>query len=132
MAKDLMVSLEDKPGEGARLGEALGSAGVNIEGMTAMAYQGRGIVHLLVEDAAAARSAIEDAGITVEAETDVIVSPPMSDADVDSPGRFGEMARTLADAEINITLGYMASKNRVVLATSDNPRAMEILQQAMM
>lgn len=132
MAKDLMVTLEDKPGEGARLGEALGSAGVNIEGMTAMAYQGRGIVHLLVEDPAAARTAIEGSGITVEAETDVIVSPPMSDTDVDAPGRFGEMARALAGAGINITLGYIASRNRVVLATSDNPRAMEILQQAMM
>jgi hypothetical protein len=132
MAKDLMVSLQDKPGEGARLGEALGNAGVNIEGMTAMVLEGRGIVHLLVEDAGAARAAIEGAGIEVEGETEVIVGPPMADTDVDTPGQFGKMARVLADAGINVTLGYMATKNRVVLATSDNARAMEILQQAMM
>ncbi len=132
MAMDLMVRLEDRPGEGAKLGEALGGAGVNIEGITAMVHEGRGIVHLLVEDAAAARSAIEGAGIQVGAETDVIVSPAMSDTDIDTPGRFGEMARALADAGINITLGYMASKNRVVLATSDNARAMEVLQKSMM
>ena len=132
MAKDLTVSLEDKPGEGASLGEALGNAGVNIEGMTAMVLEGRGIVHLLVEDAGAARAAIEGAGIKVEGETEVIVGPPMADTDVDTPGQFGKMARVLADAGINITLGYIATKNRVVLATSDNARAMEILQQAMM
>lgn len=131
MATDLTISLEDRPGEGARLGETLGGAGVNIGGMTAMVHEGRGIVHLLVEDAAGARAALEGAGIKVEGETDVIVSPPLSDADVDTPGRFGTMARALADAGINITLGYMASKNRVVLGTSDNARAMEVLQALM-
>jgi hypothetical protein len=132
MTKDLMVSLEDRPGEGARLGEALGNADVNIEGMTAIVLEGRGVVHLLVEDAGAARAAIEGAGIKVEGETEVIVGPPMPDTDVDTPGQFGKMARVLADEGINITLGYMATKNRVVLATSDNARAMEILQRAMM
>jgi hypothetical protein len=132
MARDLTVSLEDKPGEGARLGEALGNAGVNIEGMTAMVHEGRGIVHLLVEDAGAARSAIEGAGIKVEGETDVIVGPTLPDTVVDTPGQFGKIARALADAGINITLGYMATKSRSVLATSDNARAMEILQRAMM
>ncbi len=132
MAKDLTVSLEDKPGEGARLGEALGNAGMNIEGMTAIVFEGRGIVHLLVQDAGAARAAIEGAGIKVEGETDVIVGPPLPDTDVDTPGQFGKMARVLADAGINVTLGYMATKSRIVLGTSDNARAMEILQQAMM
>jgi hypothetical protein len=132
MAKDLTISLEDKPGEGARLGEALGNAGINIEGLAAMVHEGRGFVHVLVEDAGAARAAIEGAGITVDAETDVIVGPPMPEADVDTPGQAGKMMRVLADAGINVTLGYMATKNRVVLATSDNGRAMELLQQAMM
>jgi hypothetical protein len=89
-------------------------------------------VHLLVEDAGAARSAIEGAGIKVEGETDVIVGPTLPDTLVDTPGQFGKIARALADAGINITLGYMATKSRSVLATSDNTRAMEILQRAMM
>ena len=58
MPKDLSVSLEDRPGELARLGEALGNAGVNIEGICAMTSEGRGIIHILVEDAAAARAAL--------------------------------------------------------------------------
>jgi hypothetical protein len=132
MSKDLTVSLEDKPGEGARLGEALGNAGVNIEGLCAMVYEGRAIAHVLVEDVASARSALEGAGIKVEGETDVIVSPPIPESQADTPGMFGRVSRLLADNGINVTLGYMATKTRIVLATSDNSRAMELLQQSMM
>ena len=131
MAKDLLVTLEDQPGEGARLGEALGNAGVNIEGLCAIMEGGTGAVHVLVEDVTGAKTALEGAGITVEAETDVIVSPALPDPDVDTPGTFGAMARALADAGINITLAYMAARNRVVLATSDNQRATQLMQSMM-
>ena len=128
MAKDLLLTLEDTPGEGARLGEALGNAGVNIEGLCAVARDGRSIVHILVEDVPAARAALDGAGIRIESETDVVVSSPISDGDMDTPGRFGTLTRALADAGINIALVYMASGNRVVLATSDNARAQQVLQ----
>jgi hypothetical protein len=131
MAKDLLVTLTDQPGEGARLGEALGNAGVNIEGLCAIMVDGTATVHVLVDDVAGATAALEGAGITVEAETDVIVSPALPDPDLDTPGRFGAMARALADAGINITLVYVASRNRVVLATSDNQRATQLLQSMM-
>lgn len=77
MAKDLKVTLTDQPGEGARLGEALGKAGVNIEGLCAIMEGGTAHVHVLVEDVAGARAALEGAGIGVEAETDVLVSPAL-------------------------------------------------------
>jgi hypothetical protein len=131
MAKDLLLTLEDTPGEGARVGEALGNAGVNIEGLCAVVRDGRSIVHVLVEDVPAARAALDGAGIRVEGETDVIVSSPISDSDMDTPGRFGTLSRALADAGINIALVYMASGNRIVLATSDNARAQELLQSTM-
>jgi ACT domain-containing protein len=52
MATDLLVVLEDRPGEMARVGETLGGAGVNIAGFCATTEGGRGAVHLLVEDGA--------------------------------------------------------------------------------
>lgn len=131
MAKDLLIILEDTPGEGARLGEALGNAGVNIEGLCATMDSGKGTVHVLVEDVAGATAALESVGITIEAVTDVIVSPAMPEPDVDTPGIFGGMARALAGAGINITLVYVAARNRVVLATSDNQRATKLLQSMM-
>jgi hypothetical protein len=125
MAKDLQLSLEDRPGEGARLGEALGSASINIEGLCAITHEGRATVHILVEDAAAARSTLEAAGIKVEGETDVIVTDFASRED--KPGEMGRTARALADAGINVSLVYLATRSRGVLATSDNAKARELL-----
>ena len=131
MAKDLKVTLTDQPGEGARLGEALGNAGVNIEGLCAIMDGGTANVHVLVDDVAGAIAALESAGIAVEAVTDVIVSPALPDPDVDTPGILGGMTRALADSGINISLAYVASRNRVVLATDDNQRATQLLQSMM-
>jgi hypothetical protein len=115
MAKDLTVILEDKPGQLAALGEATGSAGVNIEGMCATTGEGRGVIHVLVEDAAAAREALEAAGMRVADEREVLV------VDVaDRPGTLGEVARNLAEASVNIELAYTTFGGvRVVIATED-------------
>jgi hypothetical protein len=67
MAKDLTVYLEDRPGTLATLGETLGNAGINIDGMCGFASEGRGIFHVLVDDGAAARiRKIADAGVNVD------------------------------------------------------------------
>lgn len=131
MAKDLLVTLEDQPGEGARLGEALGRAGVNIEGLCAIMEGGRGAVHILIDDVEGAKAALASVSIRVDAETDVIVSPALPEPELDTPGVFGGMARALAEAGINISLVYVASRNRIVLATSDNQKATQLLQTMM-
>src|SRR4029450_8042605 len=74
--KDVTVTLEDRPGTLADLGEALGKAGINIEGLTAVSSEGRAIVHVLVEDAAAARTALEGARINVESAAPPPLPPP--------------------------------------------------------
>ena len=124
--KDLTVSLEDRPGTLADLGEALGKAGINIEGMCVVSFEGRAIAHLLVEDAAAARTALEGGGIKVEGETEPLVSEFPADQ-VDRPGAVGQMARAMADAGVNIQVVYLATKNRAVAVTSDNAKARQAL-----
>jgi hypothetical protein len=126
MAKDLLVTLEDRPGTLADIGEALGDAGVNIEGLCAITHEGRGIIHVLVEDVAGARRALEGAGIKVEGETDVIVGD--IPGDVDTPGLLGTMARKVANAGVNVSLVYLATRNRSVVATSDNAKAQRALE----
>jgi hypothetical protein len=117
MPKDLTVVLQDRPGELARLGEAAGSAGVNILGMCAFTGEGRGIIHVLVDDpkANAARTALEDAGMGVADEREVLV------VDIeDRPGTLGELARTLAEANVNIELAYTTFGGiKLVVATDD-------------
>jgi hypothetical protein len=104
MSVDLTVILQNRPGELARLGETLSGAEINIEGLCAAASEGEGEVHVLVEDAAAARRALEGASIPVSGERDVLmVEFP------DRPGALGKAARTLADAGVNIDFAYYAS-----------------------
>ena len=117
MAKDLLVTMEDKPGELATMGEALGKAGINIEGICAMGYEGRGIAHVLVEDAAAARSALESAGAKVEGESDVIIVDITGD--MDTPGSMGRQARKMSDAGVNLKFVYLATQGRVVIGADD-------------
>jgi hypothetical protein len=117
MPKDLTVVLQDRPGELARLGEATGSAGVNIQGMCAFTGEGRGIIHVLVDDpkASAARRALEDAGMGVADEREVLVVDME-----DRPGTLGELARTLGEANVNIELVYTTFGGvKLVIATDD-------------
>jgi hypothetical protein len=111
--KDLTVSLEDRPGTLADLGEALGKAGVNIEGLCVVTSEGRAIGHVLIEDATAARMALEGAGVKVEGEAEPLIWETPPDA-VDRPGAMGESARIVANAGVNIHLLYLATKNRAV------------------
>ena len=124
--KDLTVSLEDRPGTLADLGEALGKAGINIEGLCVVTSEGRAIGHVLIEDVTAARTALEGAGIKVEGEAEPLIWETPPDA-VDRPGAMGESARIVANAGVNIQLLYLATKNRAVLITSDNEKAAQAL-----
>jgi hypothetical protein len=122
MATDLAVSVPDSPGGLADVGEALGNAGVNIEGMCGVGMGDRGVIHVLVEDAAAARAALEGAGLSVERESEALVSELPADQ-VDTPGVVGQMARAVANAGVNFQAVYLATKNRAVAVTDDNDKA---------
>jgi len=119
MAIDVTVYLDDAPGELARLGEVLGEAGVNIEGLCAVTSGGgQAEVHVLVQDMSAAFSALAHAKIQVASEQEVVV------VDVeDNPGVLGEVTRRLGDAGVNVTLAYLATRTRLVLAADDLARA---------
>jgi hypothetical protein len=99
--KDLTITLADRPGMLAELGEATGGAGINLQGMCAITGAGRAEVHLLVGDAAAAREALGSAGIEVAGERDALVVEVE-----DRPGTLGDVARGIADAGVNIGLAY--------------------------
>ena len=113
MAHDLTVTLEDRPGALADMGDALGRAGVNINGISSKA--GSGEVHILIDDADAARDALASAGIQVGADAEVVKV-----AFEDRPGELGEIGRRVADAGANIEVVYISCDGQLVLATSDN------------
>jgi hypothetical protein len=121
---DLTVILEDRPGELARLGAATGQAGINIEGMCALTGEGKGFIHILVEDGPAARETLEGAGMGVADEREVLV------VDVENrPGTLGEVAQRLAEASVNIELVYTTFGGvRLVIATDDLDSARAALE----
>jgi hypothetical protein len=122
MATDLAVAVEDTPGELARLGEATGRAGLNIDGVCCFQCGGRFVVHMLVDDGAATRRAIESAGYTALEEREVAVVGLE-----DRPGALGETARRIADAGVNIELAYLATNNRLVVGAADLDKVRALL-----
>jgi hypothetical protein len=126
MATDLTVVLDDRAGQLAHMAEALGDAGVNIEGFCATTSDGLGIVHVLVDNAMVAQNALILADIKVEGEADAVVIDLTDEAD--HPGALGRIAGKIASAGVNISIAYLATRNRGVLVTSDNERAGEALQ----
>jgi len=122
MAKDLTVVLPDRPGTLAEMGEVLGEAGINIDGVCAVTSQGEGLIHILVADAAAARQALEAKGIQVTAEREVLVREVE-----DRPGTLGQMARKLADAGVNIELAYLAAGTKLVIGVDDLEKAKTVV-----
>ncbi len=118
MASNLTVTMPDRPGLLAQLGEALGQAGVNIRGGCAVTTDGQGWAHILVDDAAAATAAIEGAGMSVSSEREVLT------VDVqDHPGELGGISRKLADAGVNIELFYLTTGMELVFVVDDTEKA---------
>ena len=118
MAKDLTVILEDRPGTLADIGEALGKAGINIDGCCGFPSEGKGVIHILVEDVGAARRELQQAGLEVRGEREVLVLEAE-----DRPGVFGEVTRRIARAGVNIDLIYIAANTRLVIGADDLDRA---------
>ncbi|MEA2312538.1 MAG: hypothetical protein QOE28_2506 [Solirubrobacteraceae bacterium] len=117
MATDLTVILHDAPGELARLGEVAGSAGVHILGLAAFTGDGHGVVHVLIGEGDESRTvdALKASHMKVADQREVLVI----DVD-DRPGSLAELARELAEANVNVELAYPTfGGTQLVVATDD-------------
>ncbi len=126
MPTDLTVILEHRPGELARLAEITGEANVSIHGLAAFTGEGRGVVHVLLDDQAVARcrAALERAGLGIADAREVLVVELE-----DRPAALGELTRQLADANVNVDLAYTTSGGvKIVIATDDMESARRALR----
>lgn len=111
VATDLAVTLpEDRPGMLAKAVNAVGTAGINIEGYAEM----EGVVHVLTTDLGATRGALEAAGFKVVRERQVVLVQVE-----DQPGSAAGIFRRIADAKVNIRFSYLATRNRLVIGADD-------------
>jgi hypothetical protein len=112
---DLTIALDNRPGALAEMGDALGRAGVSIEGGGAFVVGGQGVAHFLFHDGAVARNALEAAGITVLAEREVLVQR-LNQA---QPGQLGKITRRMAEAGVNIEVLYSDHDHQLILVVDD-------------
>ena len=122
--RDLSFGLENRPGALAAAGEALGAAGVSLEGGGAFTVGGRGIAHFLIAEAAlpAARSGLAAAGVEVIEDREVLIQRLHQD----HPGQLGAICRRMAEAGVNIETLYSDHQNHLILVVDDLERGKRV------
>lgn len=120
--RDLTIELENRPGALAEMGEALGRAGVSVEGGGVFVHNGTGVAHFLFADGIAARRALEAAGIRVAADREVLVQRLKQD----EPGQLGKISRRMAEAGVNIEVMYSDHDHQLILVVDDPAKGRKV------
>ena len=116
--KDLEIRLRNIPGALAEMGEALAAAGVSVEGGGAWIVGDNGSAHFLFEDIVAARKTLEEKGIEVIAENEILVQRLKQD----EPGQLSKIARMMEQAGVNIKVIYSDHNNQLILLVDDHEK----------
>jgi hypothetical protein len=116
---DLAVTLkDDRPGTLAKAIGAVSAAGINIDGYAELG----GVVHLLSEDLARTHDCLVKAGFLIVQEQEVVVVSVE-----DEPGAAARVFQRIAERHINIRYSYLATGNRLVIATDDRKAVVNAL-----
>jgi len=126
-ATQLAVFLANRPGALARVFEALGNAGVNIQALATSDTVDHTVVRMVVSDPTKALMLLGEAGV-LALETDVLMIETAS-----QPGVLAKIAESLAEAEVNIEYAYLAAgrgseRGLIILRPSDVEKARGVLQ----
>lgn len=125
MATDFALCLPTRPGTLLRVAEALGHAGINIDGACGLASDDGAVVHVVVSDAELARRTLLNAGVEICGEQPVSVL-----AVENRPGGAAALLRHVADAGVSLTLLYTTLDGRLVLGSDEPARLHDALAAA--
>ena len=104
--KEFKVFVADKPGELARVTEALASAAVNIRAITSESKHESTYLRVVTSDVQTTEKALSNSGLKYE------LSDILNLELIDRPGELAKVARRLARAGINVHSIYiLGSKN---------------------
>ncbi|MDQ4125284.1 MAG: ACT domain-containing protein [Actinomycetota bacterium] len=123
MLEEIMIAVtDDRPGILAEIGELLGRAGVNIETLAATNIDGKGVIHLVVDDGEDAGEVLAANGFEVAGSREVLTTTLE-----DRPGELGRYCRRLAEAGVAISSAYVAKRaggeSELILAVDDREAA---------
>ena len=127
-ATQLAVFLANRPGALARVCEALGNAGINIQALATSDTVDHTVVRMVVSDPTKALMLLGEAGV-LALETEVLTIETTSE-----PGVLAKITESLAEADINIEYTYLAGgrgsqKGLIILRPSDVEKATRVLQE---
>jgi hypothetical protein len=124
--KQFDVYIQDRPGEIARVAEALARNAVNIRGIATDMGGGRPMVHIITDDANSARSALRAAQLEFEEREVIVVSM------ADRPGELAKLTKKLARAGVNISslfmLGPLTPMEEVAMTVDRMDEAKRLLE----
>ena len=112
---DLEIGFDGRADGLAVMGEALGGAGISVEGGGMFTVDGRAVAHFLVEDGQAAQRALAAAGLRVAAVREVLIRR----LDQAVPGQLGAITRAIVAAGPHVHTLYSDHDHRLILVTSD-------------
>ncbi len=122
MATDFALCLPTRPGTLLRVAEALGRAGINIDGACGLESGDAAVLHVIVSDAELARRTLINVGVEICGERSVSV------LEVENrPGSAAAVLRHVADAGVNVDLLYTTLDGRLVLGSDEPARLRDAL-----
>jgi hypothetical protein len=117
---EFRITLEDRPGELAKLGTTLGDAGVNIDAIQGMSRNGSTYVQFVPDDADKTAKAHDEAGTPYDKREILVVKV------LDEPGMLGDVGLVMSEAGVNIDSVYVTTDGLVVLGVDDLHGAIQV------
>lgn len=122
---DLEIHMANEPGQLALMGDALGAAGISVEGGGMFLSNGVGVAHFLVSDGPSATQALTDAGLDVAACREALVQR----LDQETPGQLGAFCGAMAAAGVNIEVLYSDHDHQLIVLVDDVEVGQKMSQQ---
>ncbi len=125
LEKQLSVFVKNQVGSLSGLCEALSRENINIRGVTTLEDVEWGIIGLIVDDFDKAKATLER--LNYKFGESMVLTLELEN----KPGALAEVSRKLAEQNINVVHAYATAagdRSMIVLLTTDNKRAEQILQ----
>ena len=124
--KEFRVFVADKPGELARVTEALATNAVNIRAIASATTGQAGFLRIVTNDVATTEKALKQAGLKYD------IADILNLELLDRPGELAKISRRLARAAVNVqSLYILGSKNgrtEIALVVDDMEKAKAVLK----
>jgi hypothetical protein len=125
--RDCSIQLTHRPGDLARVAQALAWKGVNLKALVAIALDGQAVARIIPDDIEAARSALQESNIRfTESEVHVVLLE-------NKAGQLAAVATRLGEAGVNLEALYVTGiiDDMVEFAfVCDNPKkAKKVLEE---